>query len=123
MRILAILLILFCTNVEAGIVYIDTAKGGSSTECDGSVCSPKNSTKKCALNSYWKNGTYSSTSTDQVIICGGSFNISVQSPDIWVPVATFVASPLQYINAVKAGRKVFFSDLGGIAWELQLRKY
>lgn len=123
MRLLTILFILFCTNVEAGTIYIDTAKGGSSTECDGSVCAAKNSTKKCALNSYWKSGTYSSTNTDQIVICGGSFMVSVSQPNIWVPVATFVASPLQYINAVKNGRKVYISDLGGIAWELQLRKY
>lgn len=122
MRILAILLILFCTNVEAGTIYL-RSDGGSSTECDGSVNVAKNATKKCALNSYYKNVNYSETSTDMIVVGQGSFNINIQPPDIWVPVATFIASPLQYINAVKAGRKVFFSDLAGIAWELQLRKY
>lgn len=122
MRLLAILLIFFCTNVEAGTIYLRN-DGGDSTQCDGSVNVAKNATKKCALNSYWKNVTYSATSTDSIVIGQGTFSISVQPPDIWVPVSTFVASPLQYINAVKNGRKVYFSDLGGVAWELQLRKY
>jgi hypothetical protein len=122
MRIIAILLILFCTNVEAGTIYL-RSDGGDSTQCDGSANVAKNATKKCALNSYRKNVTYSATSTDVIQVGQGSFVISVQPQDIWIPIATFVASPLQYITAVKSGRKVFFSDLGGIAWELQLRKY
>lgn len=122
MRLLAILLILFCTNVEAGTIYLRN-DGGDSTQCDGTVNVAKNSSKKCALNSYYKNVNYSATSTDMIVVGQGSFNINIQPPDIWVPVSTFVASPLQYIQAVKNGRKVFFSDLGGIAWELQLRKY
>lgn len=123
MRTLLILLILFCTNVEAGTIYIRTGDGGDSSQCDGSVDAPRNASKKCALNNYYKSGAYSSTSTDNVVISQGSYVISVRPPDIWIPVSTFVASPLQYINAVKNGRKVFFNELGGVAYELQLRKY
>lgn len=122
MRLLAILFIFICSNVQAGTIYL-RADGGNATECDGSVDAPKNASKKCALNWYYKNVTYSATSTDSIVIGQGTFNISVQPPDIWIPMSTFVASPLQYIQAVKSGRKVFFSDLGGIAWELQLKKY
>lgn len=123
MRYIIILLMFLCVNAEAAKTYIDTEKGGSPSECDGSVCEARNPSKKCAINSYWKNGTYSKTSTEEIVICGGSYNISIQAQDIWIPVSTFVASPLQYIHAVKNGRKVFFRELGGVAWELQLKKY
>lgn len=122
MRAILILFILFCTNVEAGTIYL-RSDGGDITECDGSADVAKNPSKKCALNSYWKNVTYSKTNSDSIIIGQGSFVIDIRQPDIWVPVSTFVASPLQYINAIKNGRKVFFNELGGVAYELQLRKY
>ncbi len=120
---LLLLLITFVSvNANAANIYIRD-DGGTPTECDGSVDKPKNSTKKCAFNSYYKELTFSATSQNAIIITKGSFAINVSPPPVWIPVSTFVASPLQYINAVKSGRKVFFKDFGGLAYELQLRKY
>lgn len=117
-----IIFLLVSVNAESANYFIRD-DGGSPTECNGLVNAAKKADKKCAFNGYWKSVTYSATSTDTITIGKGTFVISVQPPDIWIPMSTFVASPLQYINAVKNGRKVFFNELGGVAYELQLRKY
>ena len=125
MKTLIAILLLISTNLviaDAGTIYL-RSDGGDATECDGSVNVAKNATKKCALNWYYKNVTYLPTSTDSIVIGQGTFNINIQPPDMWVPISSFVASPLQYLQALKSGRKVFFNDLSGVAWELQLRKY
>lgn len=123
MRITILLLfLLITTHVEAADYFI-REDGGNKTECTGLVDAPKNATKKCAWNTFYQQMTFSATSTDTITIKKGTYMVSVQPPDIWIPMSTFVASPLQYVTAVKNGRKVYFSDLGGIAWELQLRKY
>lgn len=117
-----VFLLLFTVNSYAGNIYL-RSDGGTSLECDGSVNVAKNASKKCALNSYYKQVTYSPTSTDTISVGQGSFAISIQPPTLWIPISTFISSPLVYLNAVKSGRKVYFNDLGGAVWELQLRKY
>lgn len=112
----------FCLNANAADIYIRD-DGGTPAECDGSVDAPKNSTKKCALNSYWKNYKFNPNSTDTVSVRKGTYDISVQPPGLWVTLANFNKNPDFYIRAAKSGRKVYISDLDGIAYQLDLRKY
>ena len=120
--IMLFLFLLICSNAEAKQIFIRD-DGGSMTECDGTADAPKNQSKKCAYNNFYSEITFSDSAADTVTITKGRFFVNIRLPDIWIPMSTFVASPLQYITAVKNGRKVYFNDLGGLAWELQLRKY
>lgn len=122
-RILPLIIFLLVSINAESADYFIRDDGGTATECSGLVNAAKKADKKCAWNYFSKDIVFSATNNDTITIAKGTFNVSVRQPDIWVPVSTFVASPLQYIQAVKSGRKVFFKDLGGMAWELQLRKY
>lgn len=123
MRILLIILFLSVTvNAYSADIYI-REDGGTPTECDGTVDAPKNETKKCALKSYWKSYKFDPNNQTSVLVRKGTFEISVQPPSLWVTLANFNKNPDFYIKAAKSGRKVYISDLDGIAWQLELRKY
>jgi len=119
--IFAFLIVSFSAVSFADVYVRDD--GGTSTECDGTVNAPKNSTKKCAVLAFGKNMTYSPTNNDNIIIGKGTYYVSARLPDLWVTSATFNKSPDFYMKAAKSGRRVFVSDLDGIPYELMLRKY
>jgi len=120
--IIAFLFVLSALSVQAADIYIRD-DGGTTAECDGTVDAPKNDTKKCALNTFYKEMKFSSTTTDNIILRRGVFLVSVQPPSLWITVAQFNAKPEYYIREAKKGRKVYFQRIDGIAYELILRKY
>lgn len=121
-KFLIIFLILFCSKAEADTLYIRD-DGGDLTQCDGLHDAPRSADKKCAFNQFYKDVTFSATKEQNIIITKGTFTVSIQSPDIWIPVATFIANPNYYLTEAIKGRRVYFSQFNGVARQLKLEKY
>lgn len=122
--LLIILFLVISLNANAESFYVRPDGGAQGTECDGTVDQPKDLiTKRCAFNSFYAQMTFSLNKSDSITISGGTYIVSIQPPPIWIPVSTFYTQPSFYINAIKKGRRVYFNELGGVAYELILKKY
>lgn len=120
--ILILLLMVVSLPSYAVDVYIRD-DGGNAAECNGFFDLPKNSSGNCALNYFSKNMKFSTTNADRIIFSRGTFAVNIQPPSLWITMAQFNSKPEYYIREAKKGRKVYFSSIDGIAYELILRKY